>query len=111
MVKSNTLQLDRVFHALSDSTRRAILRNISKQEKTVGEIADPFRMSLAAISKHLKVLERAKLIKRRKQGSFQLVALNVQALSNADQWLAFYRQFWVDRLDSLQELLEGKGHD
>ncbi len=73
MVKSESIQLDLIFHALSDGTRRSILRGITKRQKTVGEIAKPFEMSLAAVSKHLKVLEKAKLIERKKEGSFQIV--------------------------------------
>jgi len=107
MVKSEK-QLDRVFHALSDSTRRAILRDVSKAEKTVGQIARPHRMSLAAVSKHLKVLEGARLLNRRKDGSFQLVKLNAGALRTAEQWMAYYKQFWSQRLDALQSLLEDK---
>ncbi len=106
MVKSETVLLDLLFHALSDSTRRSILKDISKKEKTVSEIAKPFRMSLAAVSKHLKVLEVAHLIDRRKEGSFQIVKLNVEALMTAERWMSYYRKFWNDRLDVLQELLE-----
>lgn len=106
MVKSENLQLDLIFHALSDSTRRSILHGVAKKEKTVSQIAKPFRMSLAAVSKHLKVLESAKLIERRKEGSFQIIRLNPKTLKNADQWISYYQQFWGDRLDALQELLE-----
>jgi len=65
MVNSHTARLDSIFHALSDGTRRAILRDISRRDKTVGEIAKPYRMSLAAVSKHLKVLEAAELVAER----------------------------------------------
>lgn len=108
MVKSGVRHLDDVFHALSDSTRRAILHDLSKNEKSVSEIAKPYRMSLAAISKHLKVLERAKLIDRRKEGSFQIVKLQAETLKTAEQWIAYYQQFWSTRLDALQDLLEEK---
>ena len=108
MVKSNVRELDLTFHALSDATRRAILLGVSKQEMTVGEIAKPYRMSLAAVSKHLKVLESANLIKRKKQGSFQIVGLNAKALQQAEQWISYYQQFWSTRLDNLQKLLEEK---
>jgi DNA-binding transcriptional ArsR family regulator len=106
MVKSESIQLDLLFHALADSTRRAILKAVAKKEKTVSEIAKPFRISFAAVSKHLKVLEAANLIKRRKAGSFQMVALNAQGLLSAEQWIAYYRQFGGDRLDALQALME-----
>jgi DNA-binding transcriptional ArsR family regulator len=98
--------LDQVFHALSDATRRAILRDITRGEKTVGEIAGPYAMSLAAVSKHLDVLERASLIRRERQGACRLVRLNPQPLAAAQDWLAFYEQFWSDNLDRLQEFLE-----
>ena len=106
MVKSSSAQLDRIFHALSDSTRRAILLDVSRKEKTVGEIAGPYRMSLAAVSKHLTVLEEAKLIKRRREGSFQIVSLKAETLRTAEQWISYYQKFWSTRLDALQELLE-----
>src|SRR5579885_3388626 len=106
MVNSQALELDLIFHALSDSTRRSILRGISRRSKTVSQIAEPFRMSLAAVSKHLKVLERARLIERRKEGSFQIVSLKPETLKSADQWISYYEQFWGNRLDALKELLE-----
>jgi DNA-binding transcriptional ArsR family regulator len=106
MVKSEIRRLDLIFQALADSTRRAILRDIAKDEKTVSQIAEPYRMSLAAISKHLKVLEKAKLVERRKAGSFQLVKLNPTTLKTAEEWIAYYQQFWTVRLDALQDLLE-----
>jgi DNA-binding transcriptional ArsR family regulator len=107
MVNPSAQRLDSVFHALSDSTRRAILRDVSKQEKTVGEIAKPYLMSLAAVSKHLKVLEAAELIARERRGSFQIVRLNAASLRPADDWLAYYEKFWSTQLDRLQSHLEG----
>jgi DNA-binding transcriptional ArsR family regulator len=98
-------QLNSVFHALSDSTRRSILRDIAKGEKTVGQIAKPYDMSLAAVSKHLKVLDNARLIEREKQGSFQVVRLHATAMKPAQAWLAYYEKFWNRQLDALQELL------
>lgn len=110
MVKSsNAVRLDSIFHALSDSTRRAILLDVSKQEKTVGEVAKPHRMSLAAVSKHLKVLEAAELIARERRGSFQIVKLRAQSLRPAEEWLAYYETFWSAKLDALQAHLEGQG--
>jgi DNA-binding transcriptional ArsR family regulator len=106
MVKSEALQLDLVFHALSDSTRRAILRDLSKREKTVSELAKPYKMSLAAVSKHLKVLQAARLVDRRKEGSFQIVTLNPVSLQTAEKWIAYYEKFWNRRLDALQKFLE-----
>ena len=100
--------LDQVFHALADSTRRAILRDITRHEKTVGEIAEPYAMSLAAVSKHLDVLERASLIRRERRGSCRMVRLNPKPLQAAQDWIAFYEQFWSSNLDRLQDLLEGR---
>jgi DNA-binding transcriptional ArsR family regulator len=98
--------LDRVFHALSDTTRRSMLRQMSKGEKTVSQLAEPHEMTLAAISKHLKVLESANLIQRRKSGSFQMITLNPEALKSAEQWLAYYEKFWSSRMGRLKDLLE-----
>jgi DNA-binding transcriptional ArsR family regulator len=98
--------LDRIFQALADPTRRAILRTLTHREQGITEVARPFRMSLAAVSKHVKVLERAKLVNRRKEGSFSFLALNPAAMKTADQWMEFYRQYWDGRLASLKRLME-----
>jgi DNA-binding transcriptional ArsR family regulator len=99
-------ELDRIFQALSDTTRRSILRRVAATELSVGDIASPYDLTFAAISKHLKVLEQAGLVDRRKEGSFQMVRLNPEALKSANQWLHFYRQFWTTRLDALKDVLE-----
>ncbi len=106
MVKYKAQELNHIFHALSDPTRRSILRDLGGREKTVGQIAQPYRMSLAAISKHLKVLEMARLIDRRKEGSHQFVRLNPETLKTANEWISYYEQFWNDRLEALRNLLE-----
>jgi DNA-binding transcriptional ArsR family regulator len=93
--------LNAVFHALADPTRRSILQRIAGEARTVGEIADPFEMSLAAVSKHLKVLERADLIVRERTGSFQMISANPGPMHQAHQWLSHYEQFWGQRLDAL----------
>ena len=108
MVKSSAVRLDSIFHALSDPTRRAILRDVAGGEKPVGEIARPHALTLAAVSKHLKVLEAAELVARQRRGSFQIVRLNAPALLEAEQWLAYYRPFWSSRLDALAQHLEGE---
>jgi DNA-binding transcriptional ArsR family regulator len=105
MVKS-AHDLDRVFHALSHPTRREILRALARRERSVSEVARPHRMSLVAVSKHLKVLERARLVRRRKDGSFHYLRLNPEALQTADEWIRRYERFWSPRLDSLKQLLE-----
>lgn len=106
MVDRSESSLDGVFGALSDPTRRALLRAVAEGERSVGDLARPHAMSLAAVSKHLKVLEGAGLIARRKQGSFQYVRLNPAPMREAGRWLAYYERFWSDRLDALQALLE-----
>ncbi|MEI1318014.1 ArsR/SmtB family transcription factor [Leptospira venezuelensis] len=106
MVESKKYDLDLIFQALSDPTRRAMLRSLSKKERVITEIAKPFEMSLAAASKHIKVLEKARLVNRRKEGSFSYLSLNGKAMLSADRWIQHYRKFWEDQLDSLKELLE-----
>jgi DNA-binding transcriptional ArsR family regulator len=100
-------RLDQVFHALSDSTRRSILRDVSRKEKSVSELAEPFNISLAAVSKHLRVLEAARLVRRRRCGNFQMIQLNHRPMMEATQWLAYYENFWNRQLDALETMLEG----
>lgn len=111
MVKQNAARLDSIFHALSDSTRRSILQDVASREKTVGELAKPYPVSLAAVSKHLKVLEMADLIARERRGNFQIVRLKAATLESAERWLAHYEKFWSQQLDALQNQLEGDEHD
>jgi DNA-binding transcriptional ArsR family regulator len=106
MVELSVASLDSVFHALSDATRRAILRDVSREARTVGQIAEPYSMSLAAVSKHLQVLERADLIRREKKGNYRMVQLNADSLRAAQDWLAYYETFWTGQLDALQNYLE-----
>ena len=106
MVELSTSALDSVFHALADGTRRAILRDLTLEGKSVGEIARPYEMSLAAVSKHVQVLERAELVERQRRGQFQIVRLKPKNIRAAQDWLSFYENFWSARLDSLQTLLE-----
>ena len=107
MVKSNAARLDSIFHALSDATRRPSSATWH-QGTTVGEVAKPYRMSLAAVSKHLNVLESAEFIARERRGSFQIVRLKAHNLRPAEEWLAWYEKFWNQRLDALQSYLEGE---
>jgi DNA-binding transcriptional ArsR family regulator len=106
MVESKDVNLNMVFQALADPTRRAILREIARRERSVGELAAPFDMSFAAVSKHVKVLERARLVQREKRGTFYYLRLNPKALKPANQWLSYYSQFWEEKLDSLKQFLE-----
>lgn len=105
MVEQRTAQLDTVFHALGDATRRRMLRELARSERTVGELAQPFDISLAAASKHIKALENAGLIRREVLGRTHVCRLNPRPLASAHEWLSFYQQFWTDRLDVLEQLL------
>jgi DNA-binding transcriptional ArsR family regulator len=105
MVELETPQLDSVFHALGDATRRRMLRELANDERTVGQLAKPFAISLAAASKHIKALENAGLIRREVRGRTHLCRLNPGPLANAHEWLTFYERFWTHRLDALEQLL------
>ncbi len=105
MVEYDAPQLDTVFHALGDATRRRMLRELVSGERTVSQLAEPFAMSLAAASKHIKVLENAGLILREVRGRTHLCRLDSGPLAGAHQWLSFYERFWTDRLDALERLL------
>lgn len=95
-------ELDRVFSALADPTRRAILRRLTHRPATINEIAEPFRVSLNAISKHLMVLERAGLLRREIRGREHHCWIEPRPLREADEWLEYYRQFWEQRMDALE---------
>lgn len=105
MVEYDSQMLDTIFHALGDATRRAMLSDLAVGDRTVGELAEPFAMSLAAASKHIKVLEAAGLIRRDVRGRTHVCALEPAPLMSADQWLGVYRRFWTNRLDTLEQLL------
>ncbi|MER8420140.1 metalloregulator ArsR/SmtB family transcription factor [Mesorhizobium sp. M1329] len=105
MVELETPQMDAVFHALGDATRRHMLRDLADGEKTVSQLAEPFAMSLAAASKHIKTLENAGLIRREVRGRTHLCRLAPGPLASAHQWLSFYERFWTGRLDVLERLL------
>ncbi len=105
MVELLPRELDSVFHALGDATRRQMLRELAEGEKTVGQLAQPFKISLAAASKHIKALENAGLIRRQIRGRTHLCRLDPGPLASAYQWLGVYEQFWTDRLDVLERLL------
>jgi DNA-binding transcriptional ArsR family regulator len=106
MVELNAQQVDTVFHALSDATRRQMLRELTRGERTVGQLAEPYAMSLAAASKHIKVLEGAGLVRREIQGRTHLCRLDPGPLATAHEWLSFYEHFWTNRLDALERLLK-----
>jgi len=103
---SATRELDRVFAALADPTRRAILARLARGDASVGDLAKPFDISLPAVSRHLGVLERARLIERRVDAQWRVCRLRARPLRHASNWIDHYRRFWEARLDSLAELLE-----
>lgn len=100
-----TLHLDSIFASLSDPTRRDILARVAHAELSVGELVKKYDVSFAAISKHLKVMERAQLIVKRKEGKKQMVSLAPDALRSADEYLEQYRQMWQSRYDKLDALI------
>lgn len=105
MVELDSHKLDMIFHALGDATRRAMLGELAGGARSVGELAQPFAMSLAAASKHIKMLERAGLVRRDVRGRTHICSLDPVPLMSADQWIGMYRRYWSDRLDTLEGLL------
>ena len=101
-----TVRLDRTFQALADPTRRAILARLAAGEASVGELAAPFRMSQPAISKHLKVLERAGLVSRGRERQRRPARLEAEPLKQVAEWAAEYRRFWEESYDRLDEYLQ-----
>jgi DNA-binding transcriptional ArsR family regulator len=99
-------QLSITFTALADPTRRAILARLAKGSATVGELAGPFAISGPAISRHLKVLEQAKLIRREIEAQKRRCYLRPEGLKQAAEWIEIYRQFWNERLDDLESYLD-----
>ena len=106
MVKYSNDTLDVTFGALSDPTRRAILARLAKGEAQVTELAEPFGISLPAVSKHLKVLENAGLIQRHKEGRVHRFTVNPAPLQSAQSWIDHYQRFWTKQLESLGDYLE-----
>lgn len=99
--------LDQTMMALADPTRRAILRRLSKGEARVTEIAGPFDMSLNAVSKHILILERAQLVRRRVEGRDNYLSVDTRPLDEAAEWIEHYRRSWEQRLDRLDAYLKG----
>ena len=96
--------MDAVFHALAHDTRRTMLLRLSADDLTVGELAEPLHMSLAAASKHVAVLERAGLVRKTVQGRRRVCRLEASPLASADAWLQVYERHWSERLDVLEAL-------
>jgi DNA-binding transcriptional ArsR family regulator len=107
--KKKDERLDAVFHALADTTRRRIVDRLARGPTSVGELAAPFSISLAAISKHLDVLENAGVVRREREGRFQRCHLAPEALDEASKFVEHHRTFWNGNLEQLAEYLEGDG--
>jgi DNA-binding transcriptional ArsR family regulator len=106
MVKYSSSTLNRTFAALADPTRRSILAHLARGDKCVTHLAKPHAMSLPAVSKHLRVLEKAGLLRRRRYGRVHEMRLDAEPLRQAAQWVEEYRKFWQGSLDRLAEYLE-----
>jgi DNA-binding transcriptional ArsR family regulator len=106
MVEFDSPRLDTVFHALGDATRRGMLASLALGEKSIGALAEPFEMSFAGASKHVKVLEDAGLVSRRKEGRTHFIRIEAAPLGEAERWLRQWERFWNARLDRLQALVE-----
>jgi len=106
MVEHNSKVLDRTFGALADPTRRRILAQLAEGEECVTELARPHAMSLAAVSKHLIVLEKAGLVKRRRDGRLHSLTLEAEPMHEAEAWLNRYRKFWEGNLDQFEKYLD-----
>jgi DNA-binding transcriptional ArsR family regulator len=101
-----TLSLDTIFSSLADPTRRDILKRVSRKSLTISEIAKHYHLTFAAVSKHLKVLEKAELVTKQRKGKEQMVHIAPQALVAAEDYLEQYRALWEDRFDRLETLLK-----
>ena len=106
MVKLLDPELDLIFQALAHPTRRAILNHLTRGERPITEVAEPFRTSFVAVSKHVKILERAGLVERRWEKNFSYLRINAKAMQTADEWLEHYRKFWEYSLDRLDKYLQ-----
>ena len=111
MVAQRPASLDSVFHALADPTRRAMLRSLAAGERHIGDLAAPCKMSFAAASKHVRVLESAGLVRRRVEGRRHVCRIEPSPLAAADKWLRYYKRFWNMRLCGLEALLKAQDED
>ncbi|KQV90849.1 ArsR family transcriptional regulator [Massilia sp. Root351] len=105
MGEYNTTQLDDLFVAMSDGTRRAILARLAQSDARVTELASAFPISLNSTSKHIRILERAGLVKRTVQGRDHVLSLNAAPMAAAAEWMALYRRFWDSRLAALEDFV------
>jgi DNA-binding transcriptional ArsR family regulator len=102
---SRTARLNAVFAALADPTRRAIIERLSRSEARVTEVAEPFHMSLNAVSKHIRVLEASGVIERHRKGRDHILSINRRSLDEVDGWIEQMRRYWAERLDAMEHLL------
>jgi DNA-binding transcriptional ArsR family regulator len=102
---SRTERLDAVFAALADPTRRAIIERLSRGEARVTEVAEPFHMSLNAVSKHIRVLEASGVVERQRKGRDHILSINTHSLDAVDGWIGRTRSYWEKRLDAMEQLL------
>ena len=110
-VAGDAASLDAIFGALADPSRRAILARLAQGPASVGELAEPLPMSLPAVSKHLKVMERAGLLTRNKEGRIHWLRLTPRVMDEAEEWMARTRAFWEARLDQLEKYLKEEKED
>ena len=102
---SRAARLDAVFAALADPTRRAIIERLSRSKARVTDLAEPFPMSLNAVSKHIRVLEASGVVERRRKGRDHILSINTRSLDEADGWIEGMRRYWEARLDAMERLL------
>jgi DNA-binding transcriptional ArsR family regulator len=108
MVES-VYDLDRIFHALGDPVRRSIIRDLARSPRTVSDLAGKFEdITLAAVSKHIKVLERARIVRNERRARFRYVTLNPLALREADRWIERHTKFWTVQLQSMKQFVEDR---
>jgi DNA-binding transcriptional ArsR family regulator len=108
---ARTARLDAVFAALADPTRRAIIERLSRSEARVTEVAEPFHMSLNAVSKHIRVLEASGVVERRRKGRDHILSINTGSLDEVDGWIEGMRHYWAERLDAMERLLRELNKD
>ena len=108
MGEYNSAPLDAVFGAVADATRRSILAQLTTGDARVTDIAAAYPISLNSVSKHIRMLERAGLVERTVLGRDHILSLNAKAMAEAEQWMAYYRQFWTDRLAALDKMVQRK---
>lgn len=101
----NPARLDAAFSAMADPTRRAILARLALADARITEIAEDFPVSLNAVSKHIKILERAELVRRSVQGRDHILSLNAGPMAEASEWIEYYRQFWEEQLANLETFI------